>query len=260
MTLLVRYESMIDRQLNKAMTQLQKLQSSPMPVQRSSPTVRERDLPPCQGGIKGGSTQNPPAPNEPICDPYNPQSSTISCSPDLPSRSEGTPGAPSFPQERVGDGHHTPNEPNSGGMGKPSLPVADQSSSPSVNEDQLDLRSSPTVREGQLQNDGQDQHDDQTNPNSPEVDLANDTKEKRFIRNINQMCLRMLQDPPALMRFLNNPLLNTSGLEEDDDEDDDDQTNPSVEGSPSSSLQPTASSLLPPVHGPKSKPSNKEET
>ncbi|MHC4442745.1 MAG: hypothetical protein ACYTA5_09140, partial [Planctomycetota bacterium] len=60
MTLLVRYESMIDRQLNKAMTQLQKLQSSPMPVQRSSPTARplqsskrlsrvsQRDLPPCQ--------------------------------------------------------------------------------------------------------------------------------------------------------------------------------------------------------------------
>ncbi|MHC4444748.1 MAG: hypothetical protein ACYTF1_19070 [Planctomycetota bacterium] len=69
MKLLVRYETMIDRQLNKAMTQLQKLQANPLPLLRSSPTIRERDFPPYKGGIKGGCTQNLSAPNEPIDPP-----------------------------------------------------------------------------------------------------------------------------------------------------------------------------------------------
>ncbi|MHC4444772.1 MAG: hypothetical protein ACYTA5_19415, partial [Planctomycetota bacterium] len=43
MTLIVRYESMIDRQLNKAMTQLQKLQANP-----------QQAFPPYQGPTLGG--------------------------------------------------------------------------------------------------------------------------------------------------------------------------------------------------------------
>ncbi|MHC4445848.1 MAG: hypothetical protein ACYTF1_22375, partial [Planctomycetota bacterium] len=96
------YESMIDRQLNKAMTQLQKLQANP-----------QQAFPPYQGPTLGGCTKNPHAPKEPICDPSDPSSSTISCSPAQLSRPQGA-----------------PNEPISGGMGKPSLPVTGAPSPP----------------------------------------------------------------------------------------------------------------------------------
>ncbi|MHC4443897.1 MAG: hypothetical protein ACYTA5_14985 [Planctomycetota bacterium] len=87
------------------------------------------------------------------------------------------------------------------------------------------------------------------------------------MKHINQLCLRMLNDPPALMRYLSNPPPYTSALEDDEEDDyendDDDQTNPkssNVDCPPSSSLRPTASGLLPPVHGPKTNPCNMEET
>ncbi|MHC4675696.1 MAG: hypothetical protein ACYTBZ_24680, partial [Planctomycetota bacterium] len=101
-----------------------------------------------------------------------------------------------------------PKEPNSGGMGKPSLPVADQSSSPSVNE-------------GQLLNNKEDEHDDQTNPKSPE--LEHESEEQKLMKHINQLCLKMLQDPPALMRFLSNPYPMVEN--DEDDDQDDDETN-----------------------------------
>ncbi|MHC4800130.1 MAG: hypothetical protein ACYTF1_26115, partial [Planctomycetota bacterium] len=178
MTLLVRYESMIDRQLNKAMTQLQKLQANP-----------QQAFPPYQGGTKGGCkeseqnqqpTQNPPAPKEPICDPSDPSSSTISCSPAQLSRPQGAP-----------------------------------------------------------------------------PDLHQESEEQKLMKHINQLCLRMLNDPPALMRFLSNPPPYTSGLVEDDE---DDQTNPTSSTDPLFNCSPPLRRRRPPLHGPKTIPSNMEET
>jgi hypothetical protein len=161
---------MIDRQLNKAMTQLQKLQANP-----------QQAFPPYQGPTLGGSTQNPPAPKEPICDPSDPSSSTISCSPDLPSRPEGA---------------------------------------------------------------------------------LQESEEQKLMKHINQLCLKMLQDPPALMRFLNNPPPYTSALEldDEDDDEDDDQTNPTSSTDPLFNCSPPLRRRRPPVHGPQTNPPNKEET
>ncbi|MHC4797109.1 MAG: hypothetical protein ACYTF1_10740, partial [Planctomycetota bacterium] len=97
-------------------------------------------------------------------------------------------------------------------------------------------------------------------PSRPEGALQ-ESEEQRLMKHINQLCLRMLNDPPALMRFLSNPPPYTSGLEEDDDEDDeDDQTNPTSSTDPLFNCSPPLRRRRPPVHGPKTNTRTKEET